>query len=166
MPRVRPSERLCLEPLRVDDADEMVAVLSDAALYRFTGGSPPEVEELRRRYRVQVAGRSPDGRQAWHNWVVRLRADGTAIGFAQATVETASGTTELAWVIGSPWQGTGYGREAIGSLVAALREAGSSRLIAHVHPEHTASQRVAEHAGLRRTGRLVDGEEEWEWRPP
>jgi RimJ/RimL family protein N-acetyltransferase len=165
-PRVRPSERLRLEPLTVDDADEMEAVLSDAALYRFTGGSPPHVEELRRRYRFQVAGTSPDGREDWHNWVVRLRSDGTAIGFTQATVERASGVAELAWVVGTRWQGNGYGREAVVALVAALRETGCSRLLAHVHPEHAASGRVAEHAGLRRTGRLVDGEEEWEWRPP
>ena len=166
IPRVRPSERLRLEPLTIDDADEMAAVLSDAALYRFTGGSPPQVEELRRRYRAQVAGTSPDGREAWHNWVVRLRSDGTAIGFAQSTVDRATGAAELAWVVGTPWQGNGYGREAVTALAAALREAGSGRLLANIHPEHTASQRVAEQAGLRRTGRLVDGEEEWEWLPP
>ena len=166
MPRVRPSERLRLDPLTVDDADEMVAVLSDAALYRYTGGSPPEVEELRRRYRAQVEGTSPDGRESWHNWVVRRRSDGTAIGFVQATVERATGTAELAWVIGAPWQGNSYAGEAVSCLVAALRDAGSSRLLAHVHPDHPASQRVAEQAGLGRTGRLVDGEEEWEWRAP
>jgi hypothetical protein len=35
------TERLTLEPLRPEHADEMVAVLGDPALYEFTGGTPP-----------------------------------------------------------------------------------------------------------------------------
>ena len=41
---VKPTVRLRVEPLRVEDADDMVEVLSDARLYEFTGGSPPDVE--------------------------------------------------------------------------------------------------------------------------
>jgi RimJ/RimL family protein N-acetyltransferase len=163
IPPVPPSERLRLAPLTVDDAEEMVGVLSDAALHRFTGGSPPDVEQLRRRYRAQVAGTSPDGSERWLNWIVRLRSDGAAIGYVQATVGSDGRSAELAWVIGTRWHGRGYAREAVTSVVGILRSGGVTRLVAHVHPEHAASQRVAEHAGLRRTTRLVDGEEEWEW---
>ncbi len=162
---VPPTHRLRLEPLRVEDAGEMVDVLSDARLYEFTGGSPPHVEELRRRYEAQVAGVSPDGREAWLNWVVRLRSDGTAIGYVQASIQRAGADAEVAWVIGRAWQGQGYASEAVGSMVTALRAAGSRRLVAHVKAGHTASQRVAERAGLARTGAVVDGEEEWAWRP-
>ena len=35
------SERLRLEPLTVDHAPAMVAVLADPSIYEFTGGSPP-----------------------------------------------------------------------------------------------------------------------------
>lgn len=166
IPPVPPSERLRLDPLTVGDADVMVGVLSDAALHRFTGGSPPDLEQLRRRYLAQVAGTSPDGNQRWLNWIVRLRPDGAAIGYVQATVSREGESAELAWVIGTRWQGAGYAREAVTSLVEALRAGGVTRLVAHVHPEHAASQHVAAEAGLSRTGRLVDGEEEWEWRAP
>ena len=36
------------------------------------------------------------------------------------------------------------------------------RVVAHMHPDHVASQRVAAALGLRPTDRLVDGEVEWE----
>ena len=163
---VQPTDRLRLEPLRVEDADEMVEVLADARLYEFTGGSPPDVEELRRRYRIQVAELSPDGRETWLNWVVRLRSDGTAIGYVQATLERASADAEVAWVVGRAWQGQGYASEAVASMVTALRAAGTRRLVAHVKKDHLASRRVAERAGLSPTGTVVDHEEEWEWRAP
>jgi hypothetical protein len=59
--------------MRVEDADEMVAVLEDASLYEFIGGAAPTLGELRDRYRRQVAG-SPDPAQRWLNWIVRFRA--------------------------------------------------------------------------------------------
>jgi hypothetical protein len=70
--RIR-SARLCLVPLAVADAGEMVRVLSGEALYAFTGGAPPTLAELRARYARQAAGRSPDGSQEWRNWIVRRR---------------------------------------------------------------------------------------------
>jgi hypothetical protein len=56
------SSRLELQPLRVEQAPEMGAVLDDPALYTYTGGRPPSEAELAERYRRQVAGVSPDGR--------------------------------------------------------------------------------------------------------
>src|SRR6185503_13248208 len=68
--------RLDLLPLRPADAGEMVVVLADPALYAFTGGEPPSVESLRRRYALQVVGQSPDGTETWLNWIVRRREAG------------------------------------------------------------------------------------------
>ena len=110
--------RLKLEPLVVSDAAEMAAVLAEPALYEFTGGSPPSLEELRERYRLQAAGRSPDGSQEWLNWIVRLSDDGRAIGFVQATI--VNGRADIAWLIGVPWQGHGFATEAARALVGWL----------------------------------------------
>jgi hypothetical protein len=57
--------RLLLEPLRADHADEMATVPADPQLYAFTGGEPPGVDTLRRRYTVQATGRSVDGTRVW-----------------------------------------------------------------------------------------------------
>ena len=55
------TEPLRLEPLRVDHAVEMAAVLDDERLHAFIGGRPATLEELRARYVQLVAGRSADG---------------------------------------------------------------------------------------------------------
>ncbi len=153
--------RLVLEPLRVEHAGEMVDVLSDAGLYDFTGGSPPSREELEQRYARQVAGPGrPD--EVWHNWVVRLGPDGPAAGHVQATLGPDEGVAELAWVVGIAWQGRGIAREAARLALGHLLASGDvTRVVAHVHPDHAASQRVAASLGLAPTPLLVDGEVEW-----
>jgi RimJ/RimL family protein N-acetyltransferase len=152
--------RLTLEPLRVDHADEMLALLDDAALHTFTGGEPATLAQLRDRYRRQVVGRSPDGTQRWLNWVVRRRADGQAVGTVQATVTGAE--AEVAWVVVSAYQGRGLAREAASTMVAWLREQGVTTVVAHVHPDHVASARVAAALGMAATGTVVDGEIRWQ----
>lgn len=154
--------RLDLEPLRVDHAAEMVAVLAHPALYAFTGGSPPTLAELEQRYRHQVAG-SPDGREGWHNWVLRRPSDGRAVGFVQATVTGVVGaeSASLAWVIGKDFQRKGYARAAAALLVERLAAWGVSSYTADIHPDHVASQAVARSIGLHPTTQCVDGEMRW-----
>jgi RimJ/RimL family protein N-acetyltransferase len=81
----------------------------------------------------------------------------------QATLTRQAGgwTAEVAWVVGVPWQGRGYASEAARALVGWLVEAGAGEIVAHVHPGHTASERVAAAAGLVATGEEVDGERVW-----
>jgi len=158
------TDRLVLTPLTVADADAMVHVLADPRLYEFIGGTAPTVDRLRRQYRSQVVGHSDDGAQDWFNWIVRLRDRGRAVGTVQATMFAGTERGEIAWIIGTPWQGNGYATEAATALADWLRRRGVRRLTAHVHPEHAASAAVARRAGLEQTGRLYDGEQRWEWR--
>jgi RimJ/RimL family protein N-acetyltransferase len=156
--------RLVLEPLRVEHADELAAVLGDPALHRFIGGRPLKPAELRRRYERLVAG-SPDRGVEWRNWAIRLVAEDRLVGTMQATL--CDGEAVIAWVVGTPWQGRGIASEAARALVARLREEDPGRtVVAHVHPAHAASADVARAAGLAPTGRLHDGEARWELAPP
>ena len=66
----------------------------------------------------------------------------------------------VAWVVVRPAQGRGYATEAARSLVALLQEAGWT-VVAHIHPGHLASQRVARGAGLSPTADVRDGEIRW-----
>ncbi|HSF98229.1 MAG TPA: GNAT family N-acetyltransferase [Ornithinibacter sp.] len=154
---------LRLEPLATSHAAEMEHVLADAGLYEYIGGSPPSRAELDARYARQVAGPRGDA-FAWHTWVVRLADDGCAVGQVQATVHGDDGVAELAWTIGAPWQGRGLASDAAALVVEFVVASGVGRVIAHIHPEHLASQRVAARLGLVPTGRTVDGEVEWEAR--
>ena len=158
--------RLRLVPLRVDDAEEMAAVLAGPSLYAFTGGEPPTADELRDRYAAQVAGPGDDD-EAWRNWIVREGAeaggggdgDGPAAGYVQATV--TADTADVAWVIGEAWQGRGYASEAAQAMVGWLGTHGVRTVTAHIHPEHDASAAVADRVGLKPTLTIEDGERLW-----
>ncbi len=151
------TERLELRPLSLADAAEMHAVLAAPALYEFTGGSPPSLEELENRYFLQTTG-DPIGAEVWLNWVVRI-IDGPAIGFVQATV--AEDATELAWLIGVEAQGNGYATEATAAMRAHLERCDVTSFRATIHPDHVASKHVAHSIGLMPTDEYSDGEVVW-----
>jgi RimJ/RimL family protein N-acetyltransferase len=158
--------RFALEPLVVQHAREMVGVLADPALYRFTGGEPPSPAALEARFARQAAGRSPDGSARWLVWVLRDRGSGRAAGFVQATVtgEGPERAAEVAWLVGTAAQGSGAAAECAAAVVAWLREEGVGILRADIHPDHAASEAVARRLGLAPTGARVDGEVRWEMR--
>ncbi|MET9930596.1 MULTISPECIES: GNAT family N-acetyltransferase [unclassified Streptomyces] len=155
--------RLDLVPLAVAHAGEMAEALADPALHAFIGGAPLSPPELRARYERLTAG-SPDPAVTWLNWVVRLRSEDRLTGTVQATVTDGGRVAEVAWVVGTAWQGRGIAREAAGSLVGLLAARGVRTVVAHVHPDHTASAAVARAAGLVPTDRIEDGEVRWELR--
>ncbi len=157
------TERLVLTPLQVSDAADMVEVLADPALYEFTGGEPPSLQDLTSRYRAQVAGPS-DGEELWYNWILRPVVGPVAVGFVQASL--IGKEADLAWVVGTPWQGQGFATEAAAAMKVRLAETGTQHFEAHVHPGHTASHRVASAIGLSRTGEIDDDSEEiWAAQP-
>ena len=144
-------------------AAELAPLLDDTALHEFTGGAPLSAAALAARYARLAVRRSPAGDQMWGNWVVRVRATGMVAGTVQATLPAggpAAGPAEVAWVVVRPAQGRGYATEAARSLVALLHEAGWT-VVAHIHPGHLASQRVARSAGLSPTADVRDGEIRW-----
>jgi RimJ/RimL family protein N-acetyltransferase len=148
------TERLLLLPLRVEHAEKMALVLADPALHTYIGGAPSTAESLRIRYRRLEAG-SPDPEITWLNWVISL--DGRLTGTVQATVGPGP-TAEIAWVVGTPWQGRGIAKEAAKALVEWLGQRPVRTVVAHVHPDHHASAAVARAAGLEPTDEVQDGE--------
>ena len=158
------AERVRLEPLTVDHAESMVDVLADASLYRFTGGQPPTLSELQRRYAMQTIGQSDDGSQWWLNWIVQARDSARAIGYVQATVQSRDAIREasIAWVISPDIQGRGLATEAASAMVGWLKLRGVERFVAEIHPGHAASQSVARKLGLRPSTSVEDGEVRWQ----
>ncbi|MET7967018.1 GNAT family N-acetyltransferase [Micromonospora sp. NPDC005305] len=152
------TDRLVLVPLAVAHAKEMAVVLGDPALHTFIGGAPADAPALRARYERLVAG-SPDPAVTWCNWVIRLRDDACLVGTVQATVTER--VAEIAWVVGTPWQGRGIAGEAARGLVAWLGRQGVRTVIAHIHPDHRASAAVATAAGLAPTDVRHEGEIRW-----
>jgi RimJ/RimL family protein N-acetyltransferase len=156
--------RLRLDPLTLDDADDLFAVLDDPELYMFTGGAPMSRDALEKWIEYVVPGRSLDGGEIWRNWVVRLRTDGRTIGTVQATIVGDEAT--LAWTIGSDWQGRGYAKEAAAAVVLWVATSGVVWFRAAIHPDNQASAAVARSVGLAPTTETVDGEVVWRGLPP
>jgi RimJ/RimL family protein N-acetyltransferase len=158
-----PVEQVDLEPLAVAHAAELAPLLDDASLHEFTGGAPLSAAALAARFARLAVRRSPDGEQLWGNWVLRIRATGAVAGMIQATLPAGgpeAGPAEVAWVVVRAAQSRGYAKEAARSLVAVLQQAGWT-VVAHIHPGHVASQRVARAAGLSPTTDVLDGEVRW-----
>lgn len=148
-----------MQPLRIEDADDLAALLFDAAIYRFIGGQPDSVESLAGRYRQLAAAVPPDESERWLNWVVRDRASGATVGTVQATLRDS--WAMVAWIIGVKFQGRGFAREAATALVEWLPSQGVDAVEAHVHPDHGVSAAVAAAAGLAPTAEIVEGEIVW-----
>lgn len=157
------TRRLDLLPLHVEHAEEMATVLSDPALHTFIGGAPDTPAALRARYQRMTAG-SPDPTELWLNWVIRLRDESSLTGTVQSTVSRADHglTAEIAWVVGTPWQGRGIATEAAQALVDWLSQQPVRSIVAHIHPDHRASAAVATAIGLAPTDESHDGEIRWQ----
>ena len=157
------SARLCFIPVLAAHATPMFDMLQDASLYRHTGGAPPAtLEELEKWFAALESRCSPDGGQAWLTWIMRLAGEKQPIGYLQATVEGAQ--ADIAWLVGSEWQGNGFATEGASALVAWLAERNVCRVSAHIRPGHTASCKVATAAGLEPAGIQEDGEDVWQLR--
>jgi RimJ/RimL family protein N-acetyltransferase len=156
------TSRLMLLPLRPEHAAEMAGALADPALHEFIGGTPPAPQELHARYERLAAG-SPDPAVSWCNWVIQLRDQGCLAGTVQATIDGSPDTTaEVAWVVGTRWQGRGIATEAARALVGWLGRRQVRAVVAHIHPGHVPSAAVAAAAGLAPTDQWQDGERRWE----
>lgn len=155
-----PGERLRLEPLTREHAAEMAEVLKDPSLNEQVDGEPPSAEYLATRYQALSTRRSPGGDELWFNWIIRLNAEGLAVGYVQATVRDNSAA--LAWVIGTPWQGAGIATEAATAVIGVLHhELAVTSFSASIAPENWASQKVAAKLEMRRSGKVDDGEDVW-----
>lgn len=156
------SKRLALLPMTLSDAAELHELFERLdAESPIEDRLPPNLEDLQARIRRWERRRSPDGAEIWLNWTLRLKCDQTVVGRMQATVtETRA---DMAWVIGPRFRNQGYATEAGRCIAAWLPEFFNlGEVRATIHPENTASRRVAAKVGMRRSGeRADDGEEVW-----
>lgn len=110
-----------LEPLAEAHAEALFEVLSDPAIYEFEGMPPPSVAALAAGIRRKLSRVSPDGREVWLNWVVRV-PDGRLAGYVQATVY-ASGTAQVGYEFASRHWRQGIGSAALGWVLQELARA-------------------------------------------
>jgi ribosomal-protein-alanine N-acetyltransferase len=140
---------LTLEPLRTSHAEAMFELLRDEAIYRYLDySSPSSVEYLRDVYVQLEARRSPDGNEAWLNWVIHPRGQ-PLVGYVQATL-TSNRSAHVAYVLASKYWGHGYAQNAMLAMLEHLASAYDvDRCIATVEVENQRSIRLLERLRFR-----------------
>lgn len=135
---------LTLEPLRTSHAEAMFEVLSDAEIYRYLDYPPPSsVEYLRGVYAQLEARKSPDGSEAWLNWVIRPHGQ-PLVGYVQATA-TSNRSAYVAYVLASKHWGFGHAQRAMQAMLDHLASAyGVDRCLATVEVENQRSIHLLE----------------------
>ena len=109
---------LTLEPQVAAHAAEMLAVLSDPAIYEYENEPPASLAWLRARFEKLESRQSPDGNEQWLNWVIRIPS-GELIGYVQATVR-ASGQAAIAYELASAHWGRGLASQAVRAMLGEL----------------------------------------------
>jgi RimJ/RimL family protein N-acetyltransferase len=162
------SPRLALIP---HVPDELLALLEGEAAYQtrsgrrlaagvrdlFLAGSPEFFERLRK-------ASAPD---PWRfGFAVVHSAEQEVIGMCGFVGPPDDlGVVEMAYGIAPGYEGQGYATEAAGALVQFARESGAVRMVcAHTLAEINASTRILEKCGFRKTGEVIDPENNRVWR--
>jgi len=118
--RVIETDRLSLEPQTAAHASEMFVVLTDPAIYEYENKPPPSLEWLRVRFTKLESRLSPDGREQWLNWVIRLPTS-ELIGYVQATIGP-QGRAGIAYVLSSAYWGRGLAFEAVRAMISEIAD--------------------------------------------
>lgn len=138
---------LTLEPQTAAHAEEMFAVLTDPAIYEYENEPPPSLEWLRARFAKLESRMSPDGREQWLNWVIRLPTS-ELVGYVQATVRP-NGRAAIAYELSSAYWGRGLARRAVQAMISELIEHYEIRsLSAVLKRENHRSMRLLERLGF------------------
>lgn len=83
-------------------------------------------------------------------WVITRREDGAVIGTGGVDTAEDPGDREIDYMLGRPFWGQGYGREAAHAMARfVLENVAFDRLIAFILPGNEGSIRIAEGLGLR-----------------
>jgi RimJ/RimL family protein N-acetyltransferase len=160
---------LLLEPQVAAHAEAMFIVLSDPAIYEYENEPPWSVNELRERFTELQSRRSPNGKEQWLNWVVRL-PDGQLAGYVQATVH-ADGRATIAYEFASAFWGRGHARRSLEAMFAELAERyGVLELAAVLKQANHRSLKLLERLGFTmatpeaRARREIERDEHLMWR--
>ena len=143
------TEQPALHELAPDDFDFFRSLAQDARVIRFVGdGAPWSDDYVRQRFDGALAGGTPGHGLRWFI----ASAAGARVGLLALTVH--GDETELGYWIAPDHWGKGYA----GLLVANAVSLVPGALVATVHADNLASQRVLERAGFTRRGTAASGE--------
>lgn len=143
-----PAVRFTMEERRVAHASELFEVLRDPRLYAFLDEVPPaSVQELAEKLARSEHRRSPDGKEHWLNWVVRVES-GAIAGYVQTTV-AENKETNVAYVFSPLYKGQGIATAAVRRMLEIVVEDHQPTMLFIVaEADNLPSLRLAERLGF------------------
>ncbi len=155
------TERLRLIPMTVEAIDALIS--EDRAVLEAEVGAvfpdplapPPETGDVLAFFR-DIVSRETE----WAPRFIVLMHPPTVVGSGGAMPPDPDGRCVVGYGIYPEHEGNGYATEATLGLIAAYREhVDVSTIAATIHPYNLASRRVAEKAGMRVAGEVMDPKE-------
>jgi [ribosomal protein S5]-alanine N-acetyltransferase len=139
--------RFILRRLRPKDAEVIFRIYqSDGVLRYFPRTDPPPIEKIQQF--IQGQGEHWE-KHGYGNWGVLPLGGDEIIGWAGLQYLPELDETEVGFLLDRPFWGKGYATEvALASLGFGFENFGLDHIIALVHPENLASQRVIEKCGM------------------
>ena len=141
------TSHLTLYPLQPEDAEVLCRIYqSEGVLRYFPNPVPPPLEKVQR----FIAGQQTHWeKHGYGNWGVFPDGEREIIGWAGLQFLPELGETEVGFLLDRPFWGKGYATEAAqASLQFGVEHFNLDHIIALVHPDNIASQRVIEKCGM------------------
>jgi [ribosomal protein S5]-alanine N-acetyltransferase len=148
------TERLLLRAMAADDLDDLLAIFGDPAVMAAFRVAPLDREQVRRWLERNLDHQREHG---YGLFAVCLKTDGRLIGDCGLELMEVSGeqVAELGYDFRRDCWNRGYATEAACAVRDfAFGTLGLPRLVSLIQPGNPASERVAQKAGLKRSGRI------------
>jgi [ribosomal protein S5]-alanine N-acetyltransferase len=142
--------RLFLEPLIINHAEALYKQLLDEKLYKFIPQEPPvSLQALQKRYGALSSRISPDEREIWLNWVMRIRETNIYVGTLEATVYSDF-TAKIAYMVFSQFWQQKFAKEGCECMLNYLSKNFSiKRVVIEMDTRNIASIRLAKSLGFK-----------------
>jgi ribosomal-protein-alanine N-acetyltransferase len=141
--------RLRLRPFTAQDADALYRILHEEGVLRYFPRPEPPPQEWVEHFVADQLGRWE--RDGFGLWAAELRATRKLIGWAGLQDLPETDEIEVGYLLGKAHWGQGLATEAaLASLEYGFETLKLRQIVAIVHRENLASQRVVEKLGLRR----------------
>jgi RimJ/RimL family protein N-acetyltransferase len=146
------TSHLTLRPFTLQDSGPLHRILGDRDVLRyFPNPQSPSLDRVERMIAHQLEHWQEHG-YGW--WAVEPTPTGEFIGWCGLQFLSETEETEVGYLLGKPFWGQGLATEgAQTSLLYGFEDLGLETIVAIVHPENIASQRVIEKLGMSFTGR-------------
>ena len=158
MPVIAKTTRLYLRELTTEDAIHFFAMNSDPEVLRYTGDDPFESVNAARTFLARYVKQYKT--HGMGRWAICLNTNDVVLGWCGLKYRPENDVVDVGYRLYKKYWGQGYATEATKAAINyGFKTLELDTIVAHVHVENLASQRVALKAGMHYVKDFIyDGE--------